>query len=484
MRRVLTFGPALVVLLASVAVMIGVPAAIRGAGHATMQARVVLARQALDDEDILEKLNRAVRNVAASVEPSVVHLEVYSSHAGSDEGLRGFLRGSTGSGWVYDGDGHIVTNAHVVRGAGVIHVQCYDGRLVQAEVAGMDALTDIAVLKASDPSGLIPARRATGSRPQQGERVYAFGSPFGFKFSMSEGIVSGLGRSARAAVEFGGYSNFIQTDAAVNPGNSGGPLVDIKGRVIGMNVAIANAPSETRGPGMSSPVEGQSAGISFAIPLATIESVVPQLIETGTVSRGFLGVVFRSNEPERIVREGSFVGMGVRLTEVNEGGAAFDAGVRTNDILVSVNGNKIDDPEVMRAEISALRPGEVARLRVWREDQFRDFSVTLRERPRTAIVDDAARALPFRMGFDVYNRRRSGDLTVGRVVDESPGARAGLKVGQRVVSVGDRSVRSVDDFYGALVDLGIRDGKPVEIVVLEENEDVGVQRTLTLRLDD
>ena len=484
MRRVLSFGPALVVLAASLGVMVGVPAAIRHAGDARTQARVVLARQSLEDDDILEKLNRAVRNVANSVEPSVVHIEVMSG-----DNNEPFMRGSTGSGWVFDGAGHVVTNAHVVRGAHTINLQCYDGRLVTATVVGMDPFTDIAVLKANDTDGLVAAQRATGMRPQQGERVYAFGSPFGFKFSMSEGIVSGLGRSARAAMEFGGYSNFIQTDAAVNPGNSGGPLVDIKGRVIGMNVAIANAPSETRGLGDSAQNEGQSAGISFAIPLATIESVVPQLIEKGTVARGFLGVEFSSRGgAERIKDGGKFVGMGVRLNEVRKDGAAYAAGLRRDDILVAINDLKVDDAEVMRAEISALRPGQTVNLRVWSGDRFKDCTVTLGERTREATVSDAANAIPFKLGFTVLERS-GGLMVVGPfrgtpVIPESPGDKAGLKRGQLVVSVGPTPVAAMLEFYGALYDQGLLDGKVVELTVREDGEDAGTQKTVKLRIND
>jgi len=484
MRRVLSFGPALAVLVASVAVMIGVPAAIRRAGDAQARAHVILARQSLDDDDVLERLNHAARNVAIAVEPSVVHIDVVSA----DE-AETFVRGSTGSGWVFDSAGHIVTNAHVVRGAQNIRIQCFDGRLVPVNVVGMDAFTDIAVLKATDPDGLVPSRRATGLRPQQGERVYAFGSPFGFKFSMSEGIVSGLGRSARAAMEFGGYSNFIQTDAAVNPGNSGGPLVDIKGRVIGMNVAIANAPSESRGPGGGTQAEGQSAGISFAIPLATIESVVPQLIEKGTVSRGFLGVEFRSGRgAERIHDGGKFVGLGVRLNEVRRDGAAYAAGIRRDDVLMAVNGVKIDDSEVMRAEISALRPGETVTLRVWSVDRFKEVPVLLGERPREATVSDAANAMPYRLGFTV-DERNQGLTVVGvfrnaPVVPDSPGDRAGLKRGTVIVSVGQTPVATNIEFIGALVDQGLLDGKSVELTVRDVSESAGTQSTVRLQLND
>src|SRR5205085_7634281 len=132
-------------------------------------------------------------------------------------------------------------NSHVVRGAKQIEVTFQDGRTSSAELVGQDPSTDIAVIQVKTDEGLFPVQRATALDLHQGERVYAFGSPFGFKFSMSEGIVSGLGRSAHTMLGGGGISNFIQTDAAVNPGNSGGPLVDIRGRVVGMNVAIATA---------------------------------------------------------------------------------------------------------------------------------------------------------------------------------------------------------------------------------------------------
>ena len=169
-----------------------------------------LPSRRLDQEDVLDKLNRATRNIATSVEPSVVHLEVYSHSNGS-------LHGSSGSGWIFDHAGHIVTNAHVVSESGKVLVQFFDGHVANGEVIGADAMSDIAVLKVDNGANLEPARRATGGAIERGDRVYAFGSPFGFMFSMSEGIVSGLGRSARTMMNYNGISNFIQTDAAVQP---------------------------------------------------------------------------------------------------------------------------------------------------------------------------------------------------------------------------------------------------------------------------
>ena len=192
MRRFLSFGPAFVVLVTAVVTLLLVPGAIRGITAATTHASVTLAQQSLDQEDVLERINKSVRNIATAVEPSVVHLEVFP-----EGGNQRFMRGSSGSGWIYDNAGHIVTNAHVVSESGEVIVQFFDGHVSKGEVLGADPIGDIAVLKVDNGTNLEARACATGGHLERGDRVYAFGSPFGFKFSMSEGIVSGLGRSAR-----------------------------------------------------------------------------------------------------------------------------------------------------------------------------------------------------------------------------------------------------------------------------------------------
>ncbi|MCB1282446.1 MAG: trypsin-like peptidase domain-containing protein, partial [Salinibacterium sp.] len=268
MRRFIAYSPAVLLLIAVLSSMLLAPVVARRVGFAQNEARIQLARLTLDEDDILERISLATRAVADLVRPSVVHLDVASS-AGFRQGV-----GASGSAWIYDDEGHVVTNAHVVRDGQRIIAELSDGRVYTLSRVGVDPLTDIAVLQLPTTAGIVPAQRATGEMPRQGDRVYAFGSPFGFKFSMSEGMISALGRDPRGAVVFeSGFTNYIQTDAAVNPGNSGGPLVDTRGRVVGMNVAIATS-TESEGT-----VSGQSAGISFAIPLRTIESVVDQIIE-------------------------------------------------------------------------------------------------------------------------------------------------------------------------------------------------------------
>ena len=471
-RRFVSAGPALLVLATSAAALVAVPATIRRAGFAQTEGQVVLARQSLDEDDILERLNRAVREVATSVEPSVVHIEVVSRFNPDGEPGERFPFGSSGSGWVFDADGHILTNAHVVRAARDIRVQFFDGRASKASILGSDPFSDIAVLKVEEKEGLVPARRATDEPPSQGDRVYAFGSPFGFKFSMSEGIVSGLGRSARAAAEFGGFTNFIQTDAAVNPGNSGGPLVDIRGRVIGMNVAIATA-RETDGTN-----EGQSAGISFAIPLATIESVAEQLVSKGSVSRGFLGVSFASGRQSRpVIHGGKFIGLGVAVRTVEAQGPSAAAGLLPGDVIMEIGGNRVSEPEVLRATISAYRPGKAVPLRVWRESEFVDLTVILGERPAASLAIEASYDIQVKLGL-----RLSSNAQVARVVQVeggSPAERRGIKEGDEFVKVAGLPVSEQADLFAQLVENGLLQYTPVTVTLRDRD---GTERDLALIL--
>jgi len=468
MRRVVAYGPAMVVLVTSLVVLMAAPAAVRRIHYATVETRLELARQVLDDDDILEKINAAVRNVAVAVQPSLVHIEARRRVSE----LRRV--GSTGSGCVSDGRGHVITNAHVVRDASEFFVAFSDGRVVEAELVGKDPYTDIAVLRVNVSSGLFPMRRASGDRVSQGDRVFAFGSPFGFKFSMSEGIISGLGRNPDTAVELGGYTNFIQSDAAVNPGNSGGPLTDIRGRVIGMNVAIATG-ADSRGT-----VEGQYAGISFAIPLSTIESVVPQLIETGRVSRGYLGVnYFPSNNLDGsrgMVRIGSGpYPVGLRLDDVVEDAPAARAGIQPGDVLVEIRGRRVVNYDVLRSMIGSARPGEVLPVKVWRDQEIIPLDVQLAEFPPPLLAQQQLA----RYGFFQIDEV-DGQIMLGQV--GMPAYQAGFRPGQRILSVGSTPVSTLDEMFEAMVQENLLDGETVTVEVRNPGEDDGPTTTLEIRL--
>ena len=467
MRHIVSAGPAIVVLLAAGGMLVAVPKALRTLHDEQTLQRVALARQSIAQDDVLERMNNAIRNVALAVEPSVVHLDVR---------LRGMV-GSTGSGWVYDANGHIVTNSHVVGDADRLGVQFHDGRVVEGRVIGRDIFADVAVVRIEPGPWLVPAQRASGERVFQGDRVFAFGSPFGFKFSMSEGIVSGLGRTARAQAGFAGIGNFIQTDAAVNPGNSGGPLVDVRGRVVGMNVAIATAANTTGGSD-----EGQNSGISFAIPLATIESRVDQIIAGQPIRTGFMGISFATMAVP-YQRDGEFAGRGVRVESVLEGGAAERAGLRVGDIVVKVEGEPIADGDVLRALISSRLPGTTVTLDVWRDGLITSVPIMLGEMPADARAQAFERLLIEQLGMGLTTEDEQ--VIVAGVLSGGPAARAGFAAEQVIVEIAQQPVRDVNDALFKLNDAGAFIGRSVTVTVRERDENGHVfTKELDLRMGE
>ncbi|MCI0365555.1 MAG: trypsin-like peptidase domain-containing protein [Phycisphaerales bacterium] len=365
MRKLSGYGPSLIVLGTAALVLVVGPKAVQQLTYEQTRTRVIQARHSLAGNDILNQLNSAYGDIATVVEPSVVHISAhYVERSFPPFGTRDRPGLSTGSGWVYDTDGHIVTNHHVIESATRIDVQLYDGTIRQARIVGSDPSTDVAVIKIA-PGQLHPAMLSELDQPiNQGDLVFAFGSPFDFRFSMSSGVVSGKDRSVNGLRDGQGrrlaYENFIQVDAAINPGNSGGPLTDYRGRVIGMNTAIAT--------GRSALEEGQFAGIGLAIPLDMIQPAVTQLIKKGYVEKGSLGVTIDLDFDPASAQVLGFIGRGVRLTSVDPSGPAAAAGVRAGDIITRVNGMLISSGEQLRSVVSSMLPGEMAQLTVWRFD--------------------------------------------------------------------------------------------------------------------
>ncbi|MEM1329947.1 MAG: trypsin-like peptidase domain-containing protein [Planctomycetota bacterium] len=460
MRRFVSALPAAMMLTAAVGTLVLAPKIVRSIeGEATL-VKVRLAEQALTGDDILERIDRAQTAIAEAVGPGVVHIESMSRR-GSYRG-----RSSSGTGWVFDGAGHIVTNAHVVRGSDSVRVQFSNGRTLRGTVVGSDEITDIAVLEVDPFSGLAPLRRASDVEPRKGQQVYAFGSPFGFKFSMSSGMVSGLGRDPGGAVLDGAFTNFIQHDAAVNPGNSGGPLVDIYGRLVGMNVAIATGRSND-----GTTIEGgQSAGISFAIPVAVIDSVAAQLIERGEVRRGFLGISLPPGTTE-IEVDRTFWGVGVQIRDsdnqrgVTPGGAADRAGIRTGDIIAEFNGKRVPSIPVLRSWISSSSPGDRIDLTVFREDRFITIPVNLGEFPSETLaqgpVDDVLRSI----GFTLQNRSLRARPLIARVGEGTTAQRLGLEQGMLIESVEGQPVNTLADAIRSLDRAGLLRGVEVDVRV-------------------
>jgi len=278
----------------------------------------------------------------------------------------------TGSGFVYDERGHILTNNHVVEGAEKIVVTFHDGEELPAKVVGTDPKTDVAVIKV-DSSNYHPAQRGKSSKLKVGELVMAVGSPFELEQTVTTGIVSALGRNDVGILRNGrsaGYEDFIQTDAAINPGNSGGPLVDMDGRIIGINSAIATAHRLGQ--------VGSNAGVGFAIPIDMAANVADQLIKDGKVKRGALGVALEALTPAMAKAFGADPKTkGVVVTEVFDGSPAAKAGLKQGDVLVKFDETPAVNVPSFRNFVATSEVGRPHTLTYLREGQVKTAQVSL-----------------------------------------------------------------------------------------------------------
>ncbi|HEY4232663.1 MAG TPA: trypsin-like peptidase domain-containing protein [Lacipirellulaceae bacterium] len=312
---------------------------------------------------VYELSNRSVVNVNTRFES---HDRFFPMLSAQGEG--------SGSGSVIDKNGHILTNYHVVEDAEEIQVMLFGGKAYPANLVGYDAGHDIAILKVDAPADvLFPITFGTSQNLKVGQRVYALGNPFGLEGTMTTGIISNLNRTLPSRVEGHDMQSIIQTDAALNPGNSGGPLLDTSGRLIGMNVAIATK-------------SGQNAGLGFAIPVSRIARFIPELIANGKITRPDLGIV-TVNETDK----------GLQIVRLNPGGPAERAGLRgwgrrevkrgplvmtTNDsskadYIVAIDGQPVVKGDTLIEKIEEHKPGDTVMLSVLREGQPTQVSVTL-----------------------------------------------------------------------------------------------------------
>jgi len=297
----------------------------------------------------------SIKEIYDRAESGVVHITtsagVDSPFAPPDGG------GATGSGFVIDDDGHVVTNQHVVEGVERVTVRFANGEESGARVVGADASTDVALLELDEvPEGVEPLDLGSAESLEIGDLLVAIGSPFGLQGTVTSGIVSALDRELTAPDGFT-IDGAIQTDAAVNPGNSGGPLLDGQGRVVGINSQIA---TET----------GGNVGIGYAVPIETVQEVVEALLEGRTIERPYLGV--RLTDADN----------GARLVEVVEGGPAAAAGLQPGDVVVEVEGEAIDSGGDLRSAVAEREPGDELELTVRRNGDTRDVTVELGARPQ------------------------------------------------------------------------------------------------------
>jgi Do/DeqQ family serine protease len=269
---------------------------------------------------------------------------------------------SLGSGVIAAPEGFVLTNYHVIQGADDIQLVLNDGRRIAAHVRGVDPESDLAVLKA-DEGGLPAITFGAIDRVQVGDTVLAIGNPFGLGNTVTSGIVSALGRNH---LGINSIEDFIQTDAAINLGNSGGALVDAAGNLIGINSMIYSQ-------------SGGSMGIGFAIPVSIARNVLEQIIRDGEVTRGWLGIGTLDLPPD--VAQSISIEGGVVVREVVRGGPADKAGIHAKDVVVEIDGKPTRDPPALLARIAELPPGSVVKVKVWRNAGAQDLDVTVGKRP-------------------------------------------------------------------------------------------------------
>ena len=306
----------------------------------------------------LARVNGLLADLAERLQPGLVHVRVQRTlKEDTPREDSGEPRRSTGSGFVIDASGLIVTNAHVIEGAGAIQVRLADGKRFQGKVVGRDNRVDLALVKIEGATGLTPLPLGDSNRLRVGEFVLALGNPFGLDQSVSFGIVSRKGAPLTVAAP--GF-DFIQTDAAINPGNSGGPLVNVAGEVIGVNTMAM-----------------RNGSIGFAIPANLVKMLLPQLATKGRVDWGWLGVSISEVTEDDLDRLKLREARGVLVRSVLPGDPADKGGVRTNDVIVGIDGARLESPRDLQRVVSSTPVGKRVRVVLLREGQETEVEVTI-----------------------------------------------------------------------------------------------------------
>jgi serine protease Do len=354
---------------------------------------------------------------------------------------------AAGSGFVISGDGYIVTNNHVVDNASKVTVVFDDGTEREAKVIGTDVKTDLAVVKIDGETDL-PFVKLSETEPRVGEWVVAVGNPFGLGGTVTAGIISARGRDIQGSA----YGDFLQIDAAVNTGNSGGPDFNMQGEVVGVNTAIFSP-------------NGGNVGIAFAIPASVVKQVTDQLIASGTVTRGFLGVGIQDVSRDIADGVGLDAARGALVTEPTKDSPADKAGVKSGDVITAVDGKEINNALDLSRTIAGKNPGTSVELTIWRdgaettvtvelgkldEAQVADNEVQQQEQP-----DEPAAPASTSVGLTLVPNSDGQGLLIQDIDQSSPAAEKGFAVGDAILEVNNQAVNTVEEFENAIQ--GVKD---------------------------
>ena len=410
-------------------------------------------------------------DLAEKLTPSVVNISSFSqSETENGEGNTP-LSESLGSGFIIDGNGYIITNNHVVDKAESISITLSDNTKTEARVIGKDPKTDLALIKIETKRPLNAVKFGDSDKIRVGDWVLAIGNPFGLGSSVTAGIVSAKSRD----IESGPYDSFIQTDASINQGNSGGPMFNLQGEVIGISSAIFST-------------TGASQGVGFAIPANLAGWVISQLKEHGEVKRGWIGIKIQPNTPEIADSLGISANQGVVVSGVTEQGPAQKAGLQAGDIVLSFNRQPIDNTKNLSRLIAETKIGTPAPIEIWRSGQKQTLTVPIElmpeETPLSATKETASDAAETPdngeslniIGFTVKEispelaeRYKLAPSTSGVVVTDilpnSDASRKGIKIGDIIVKIDKRNIIGESAFHEYVNDARRENNRPVLLAI-------------------
>lgn len=386
---------------------------------------------------MLEKSTPAVVSIAVKgtheVKQSVPNIFQFFGNQNQGQAQQRPFRG-LGSGVIIDAkEGYVVTNNHVIEKADEIIITLKDGRQIEAKKIGSDADSDIALLQI-DADNLTEIVISDSDKIRVGDFAVAIGSPFGLGQTVTSGIVSALGRSG---LDIENYEDFIQTDAAINSGNSGGALVNLRGELIGINTAIL-------GP------NGGNIGIGFAIPSNMMHNLVKQIIEFGEVHRGVLGVLGRSVNGEIAKAMELDTSQGGFIEQVLPDSAADEAGIKPGDVITEVNGKKVKTFNELRGKIGSIGAGKEVKLTIIRNGDEEKLSVKLKQSQASNVA--AASIHPMFEGAKLENKSNNKGVIITDVADGSPAQMVGLQEGDLITAINKTRIQNIADLRGYLKD--------------------------------
>lgn len=393
---------------------------------------------------LLEQVQSTFISLSERVKPSVVNISPSGNVTSTPSRPRNAPKEAppgSGSGVIIDKEGYIVTNNHVVGDAKEVEVRLSDKSTFKGTVIGKDRDTDLALVKIDAGKDLPFVPLGDSKEVKVGQWVIAVGNPFGLDRTVTLGVISALGREN---VNLSRYENFIQTDASINPGNSGGPLFNIRGEVIGINTAIINF----------------AQGIGFAIPSNMVKSITSQLKAKGRVTRGWLGVGIQPLTPELAKNFGVQEGVGVLINEVFEGDPAHKGGIKPGDIILEVNGEKVDTPSTLARVIAGFIPGEKTRILILRDGEKVTKFIELMERKDEAVTASIPKAPEAFMGLNIEDLtpeiaekfKIKGDkgAVIMKVEPGSTAEAEGLREGDLIKEVNRETINTAEDFNKAM----------------------------------